>query len=116
MKIGFDISQTGTAKAGCGYLAHSLISCLAEIDAHNQYVLYPTFGDVVWDSEGPGATVRIERPNFRRGLSHPTLAEVQKFWRNPPADFEAQLGAPDIVHSNNFFSPRGLRRARLHAS
>lgn len=113
MKIGFDISQTGTGKAGCGYLAHSLIGCLAGTDTRHQYVLYPTFGDTVWDVNGPGATVHIERPNFRRGLAHPTLAEAQNFWRNPPADFEAQLGAPDIVHANNFFCPRGLRRARL---
>jgi len=113
MRIGFDISQTGQAKAGCGWLADSLIRHLAGIDAQNDYVLYPTFGDLYWDTEGPAATAQIDRPNFRRGLSHPTLAEAQQFWRNPGDDFEEQLGEPDIVHANNFFCPHGLRQARL---
>jgi glycosyltransferase involved in cell wall biosynthesis len=113
MRIGFDVSQTGQAKAGCGWFADSLIRHLAEIDSQNEYLLYPTFGDLYWDAQGPEATTQINKPNFRRGLSHPTLAEAQQFWRNPDAQFEAQLGSPDIVHSNNFFCPRGLTRARL---
>jgi len=113
VRVGFDISQTGQAKAGCGWFADSLIHHLAEIDTQNEYVLYPTFGDVYWDAEGPAATARIDEPKFRRGLSHPALAEAQQFWRNPGDDFEARLGAPDVVHANNFFCPHGLRRARL---
>jgi glycosyltransferase involved in cell wall biosynthesis len=113
MRIGFDISQTGQAKAGCGWFADSLVRQLAAIDAQNEYILYPTFGDVYWDTVGPAATAQIDRPNFQRGLSHPTLAEAQQFWRNPGDDFEARLGEPDIVHANNFFCPHSLRRARL---
>ncbi len=113
MRIGFDISQTGQAKAGCGWFADSLIRHLAEIDTQNEYILYPTFGDSYWDTEGPAATAQIDRPNFRRGLSHATLAEAQQFWRNPGDDFEARLGEPDIVHANNFFCPHGLSQARL---
>jgi glycosyltransferase involved in cell wall biosynthesis len=113
MRIGFDTSQTGKAKAGCGWLADSLVRNLAEIDTLNEYVLYPTFGDAYWDAEGPSATVHIDKPNFQRGLSHPTLAEAQQFWRNPGDDFEVRLGEPDIVHANSFFCPHGLRRARL---
>ena len=104
MKIGFDISQTGKAKAGCGWLADSLVRHLAEIDARNEYILYPTFGDGYWDIVGPETTVHVDKPNFQRGLSHATLAETQRFWRNPAADLEAQLGVPDIVHANNFFA------------
>jgi glycosyltransferase involved in cell wall biosynthesis len=113
MRIGFDISQTGKTKAGCGWFADSLIRHLAEIDSQNQYLLYPTFGDLYWDEAGPAATVHIDRPNFRRGLSHSTFTETQQFWRNPGAQLDAQLGAPDIVHSNNYFCPRGLTGARL---
>ena len=113
MRIGFDISQTGQAKAGCGWFADCLIRHLAEIDTQNEYILYPTFGDSYWDAEGPAATARIDRPNFRRGLSQATLAEAQQFWRNPGDDFEARLGEPDIVHANNFFCPHGLSQARL---
>jgi glycosyltransferase involved in cell wall biosynthesis len=113
MRIGFDTSQTGKAKAGCGWLADSLIRHLAVIDTRNEYVLYPTFGDVFWDVEGPASTIHIDRPNFRRGLFHATLGEAQAFWRTPPADLETQMGAPDIVHANNFFCPRGLDNSRL---
>jgi glycosyltransferase involved in cell wall biosynthesis len=113
MRIGFDISQTGKTKAGCGWLTNSLIQQLAEIDTRNEYILYPTFGDLYWDAEGPAATVHIDRPNFKRGLSHATLAEMREFWRNPSPDLEARLGAPDIVHANNFFCPRGLEKTRL---
>ena len=113
MRIGFDVSQTGTEKTGCGYLADGLVRALAEIDHHNQYILYPTFGGDYWDREGPGATRRIEASNFRRGLAQPTHREARAFWRLPPEDLETRLGYPDLVHSHNFFCPTGLRRARL---
>ena len=113
MRIGFDISQTGKTKAGCGWLTNSLVRQLAETDAWNEYILYPTFGDLYWDAEGPTATVHIDQPNFKRGLSHATLAEMREFWGKPPPDLEARLGMPDIVHTNNFFCPRGLDKARL---
>jgi len=113
LRIGFDVSQTGTAKAGCGYAADGLVQALAAIDDRNEYVLYPTFGDDYWDPEGPEATRRVERPSFRRGLTHPTQLAARDFWRRPPSDLEARLGHPDVVHSHNFFCPPGLERARL---
>jgi hypothetical protein len=113
MNIGFDVSQTGRLKAGCGYLAESLIRHLAEIDTENQYILYPTFGDVYCDPEWPAAICRIDRPNFRQGLGHKAFESAQRFWRQPPGNLEEQLGNPDIVHSNNFYCPTTLRSARL---
>jgi glycosyltransferase involved in cell wall biosynthesis len=41
------------------------------------------------------------------------LEEAALFWNCPPLDLEKRLGSPDIIHSNNFFCPRGLRHARL---
>jgi glycosyltransferase involved in cell wall biosynthesis len=113
MRIGFDVSQTGRSKAGCGYFAESLIRHLAGIDSENEYVLYPTFGDLYWDPDWPTSTVSIGQPNFRRGLGHRTLEAAQFFWRNPPSDLETQLGNADIIHANNFFSPGRLQKARL---
>jgi len=113
MKIGFDISQTGQLKAGCGYFADSLVRHLAEIDSENTYILYPTFGDAYWDPDWPTATCQINQPNFARGLGHRTYEAAQLFWSNPPTDAEAQLGNPDIIHANNFFCPPGLQKARL---
>jgi glycosyltransferase involved in cell wall biosynthesis len=113
MKIGFDVSQTGRGKAGCGYFADGLIRGLAAIDAQNDYVLYPTFGDAYWDLDWPTSTFQARQPNFRRGLGHRTHEGVQYFWGAPPADWEAQLGDPDLIHANNYYCPAGLQRARL---
>jgi len=113
MKIGFDISQTGKEKAGCGYFADSLVRHLAEIDRENHYLLYPTFGDSFWDPDWPSGTCRIRQPNFRYLQGHRTLEAARFFWNHPPEDFETILGNPDIIHANNFYCPRGLRKARL---
>jgi glycosyltransferase involved in cell wall biosynthesis len=113
MRIGFDISQTGSGKAGCGYFADAIIQQLARIDLENEYILYPTFGNFFWDPEWKSSTRRIDRPKFRRAEGHATLDKARAFWSNPPEDLETSLGKPDIIHSNNFFCPHGLKSARL---
>ncbi|MBV9325627.1 MAG: glycosyltransferase family 4 protein [Chloroflexi bacterium] len=113
MKIGFDVSQTGRLKAGCGYFADSLIQHLVK-ETVDEYVLYPTFGDNVWDEEWPTATRFFsDRWNVHRGLGHRSSEDLEAFWRNPPDDLDEQLGQPDIVHANNFYCPTRLRRARI---
>lgn len=105
MKIGFDVSQTGSAKAGCGYFADSLIKHMSLLDAENVYSLYRTFGDSFWDSKIAEITA-INRPNFKYGRTHNSLEEARYFWRKaPPDDIKKWLGCPDIVHANNFFCP-----------
>jgi glycosyltransferase involved in cell wall biosynthesis len=113
MRIGFDISQTGAGKAGCGYFADSVIQQLAGVDSVNEYILYPTFGNFFWDPGWNKLTRHIDRPNFRRAPGHRTLEDAQSFWSNPPEALEAHLGDPQIVHANNFFCPRRLKTALL---
>lgn len=113
MRVGFDVSQTGRLKAGCGYFADSLIWHLAKVSKANEFILYPTFGDFYWDPCWRTDTVQIHQENFRRGLAHSTLQELQLYWSNPPPDLEHQLANPDIVHANSFFCPTTLRKARL---
>jgi glycosyltransferase involved in cell wall biosynthesis len=113
MKIGFDVSQTGKTKAGCGYVSYSLAQALSGIDPINQYLLYPTFGDTFYDPDWAKDTLVINAPNFERGLTHNRRENAFAFWRNPPADFEEKLGSPDIIHAHNFFCPVGLKRSRL---
>jgi glycosyltransferase involved in cell wall biosynthesis len=112
VRIGFDVSQTGAGKAGCGFFADSLVQALAAVDAENEYVLYPAFGTGWWDPDHARTTRRIARPAFRRGPEGMSHQESQELWRHPPADLEARLGAPDVVHANNYFCPRGLAHAR----
>ena len=109
MLVGFDVSQTGAGKAGCGYLASGLVNALAARDT--RFIFYPHFGDLYWEPNPracacPGAGCKIG-PTFR------WFEKSKQFWRKPPADFEARLGNPDVVHSNNFFCPTGLAKARL---
>lgn len=104
MKIGFDISQTNKTKAGCGYFADNLIRNLAKIDTTNNYILYATFGDFYWDRCHKQKSF-VNNPNFIPGLVHHSYKEAKNFWKNPPVDYEVQLGSPDIIHANNFFCP-----------
>jgi glycosyltransferase involved in cell wall biosynthesis len=113
MRIGFDVSQTGPSKAGCGYFAEALIRQLAAEDKCNEYILYPTFGDNYWDPGWASGTCEIASPNFCRGLGHASLDEARAFWRQPSGDFEQKLGDPDIIHANNFYCPVGLQKAGL---
>jgi glycosyltransferase involved in cell wall biosynthesis len=113
MRIAYDISQTGKDKAGCGYFAYSLIRSLAEIDLQNEYLLLNSFGEFIWDGKASPASCGIRRPTFKLGLSHANSLAARRFWHSPHSDLDAALGNPDIVHSNNFFCPTGLRRARL---
>ncbi len=112
MRIGFDVSQTGRLKAGCGYFADGLIRQLARADHKNRYLLYPAVGDVFWDPDCARATFTSAQPNFQCAQAATSFEKSQAFWRNPQADFEQQLGSPDIFHANNFFCPQ-LKAARL---
>jgi glycosyltransferase involved in cell wall biosynthesis len=113
VKIGFDVSQTGRWKAGCGYFADSLITELVE-HTDTEFILYPTFGDGVWDPDWCTSTAfPNNKPNVDRGLAHSTFEELRAFWQNTPGDLETRLGSPDLIHANNFFAPSQLKHARL---
>ena len=49
MHIGFDVSQTGSGKAGCGYFAHAMIQAMLELAPQHCYSLFPSFGDFYFD-------------------------------------------------------------------
>jgi glycosyltransferase involved in cell wall biosynthesis len=113
MRIGFDVSQTGSGKAGCGFFADGLIRQLSVDDLANEYLLYPTVGDLFWDPEAATTTFKADRPGFHQWPRLTSAEEARRFWRNPGDDFDRLIGNPDIFHANNFFCPWGLKRARL---
>ena len=113
MRIGIDVSQTGRDKAGCGYLADSTTRQLIADYPADEWLLYPHFGEHVWDADWATSTVFFDRPNVSRGPTFPDHGAAQYFWANPPLDLDAALGDPDLVHAHNFFCPTTLRRARL---
>ena len=113
MRVGFDISQTGNGKAGCGYLADSLIRAFVDLPGAPEFVLYPTFGDVFWDEHWEKNTFQHPQRRWPRKLDPHNWESSRRFWRNPPEDLERKLGSPDLIHANNFFCPKGLKTARL---
>lgn len=104
MKIGFDISQTGQNKAGCGYFADNLIKNLAMIDKNNEYLLYQTFGDHFWDENQ--FLSYIQKANFQIGLRHDSLGEAYRFWNDGLQCKEKHLGKINLIHCNNYFCPK----------
>lgn len=113
MKIGFDISQTGKDKAGCGYFADSLIQALTGADRENEYILYPHFGTSFWDPAGKKSTRMIDARNVSRIVIGTDFHESQRFWKQFPEQGEEMLGNPDIVHANNFSCPSAFHRAKV---
>jgi len=112
MKIGFDVSQTGSGKAGCGYFADSIICSLAKVDQDNQYLLYKSFGYHYCDLYHEKIR-HIKQKNFIEGLRHLLKEQSKEFWQTASKNIESKLGFPDIIHANNFFCPDNLNRAKL---
>jgi glycosyltransferase involved in cell wall biosynthesis len=110
MHIGFDISQTGRGKAGCGYFAHAMAEAMLGQAPGERFALYPSFGDFYFDALMPLASP-YRAANARYGPRHFTRAAAAAFWSRP--DLERALGSPDIVHANNFWCPTQLAASRL---
>jgi glycosyltransferase involved in cell wall biosynthesis len=110
MHIGFDISQTGSGKAGCGYFADALLKAMLELAPQHRYSLFPSFGDFYFDALMP-----IRNPYKGRdvlyGPRHFSRETARLFWNR--SDVEASLDRPDIVHANNFWCPTQLLSSRL---
>src|ERR1700741_3646679 len=102
MHIGFDISQTGGGKAGCGFFAEAMARTLIEVAPQHRYSLYPGFGDFFFDPLMPVGNP-FGGSDVHYGPRHATRDAAAAFWRR--ADLEAALGNPDVVHANNYWCP-----------
>jgi glycosyltransferase involved in cell wall biosynthesis len=104
MKIAFDISQTGKSKAGYGWFAYSLAHELAQRPESCEMTFLRTFGLSWWDSANMDLTIPTDgaEAHYRAGFA--LQEEATRFWAQNPKELREQLGAPDIIHSNNFFS------------
>lgn len=110
MHIGFDISQTGSNKAGCGYFSHAIVKAMLEISPEYKYSLFPSFGDFYFDMRMP-----VRNPYRGRevhyGPKHLSRESSRIFWNR--SNIEMLLGRPDIIHSNNFWCPIQYLSCRL---
>jgi len=114
MNIGFDISQTGSGKAGCGYYTHAMIKAMLAVAPQHYYALYPSFGDYFFDARMPISNpYRGEHVTY--GPRHLTRETARAFWNQ--SDLDRALGRPDIIHSKQFLDTGTdrLQPADLHA-
>ncbi len=110
MHIGFDISQTGSGKAGCGYFAHAMIQAMLELKPEHHYSLFPSFGDFYFDAKMP-ARNPYSGQDVHYGPRHFSRETASAFWSG--SDVDASLDKPDIIHANNFWCPTQLEFIRL---
>jgi glycosyltransferase involved in cell wall biosynthesis len=110
MNIGFDISQTGSGKAGCGFYADAMIQAMINIAPENNYLLFPSFGDFFYDPAMQTRCFAHER-NITYGPQHSSRSEASQFWRSP--DLQCTLDHLELVHANNFWMPRQLATTRV---
>lgn len=106
--IGFDVSQTGFGKAGCGYFAHALIQAMLDSAPEHRYSLYPSFGDFFFDSRMP---LKNHYKAGQYGPRHLSRELAAAFWTK--SELEEALDKPDLIHSNNFWCPTQLKSSRL---
>ncbi|MBD2109760.1 glycosyltransferase family 1 protein [Nodosilinea sp. FACHB-13] len=112
MRIGFDISQTGSTRTGCGFYADALIRKMVSQHQEDTFYLYKTFGTTYWDPEYRENISSLDFKNCVYPLDFKRKEDSFRFWSSPRGIDESQIGFPEIIHSNNFSSPR-LPQARL---
>lgn len=108
LHVGFDISQTGPNKAGCGYYAHAIVKNLLDLSPDIDFSLYPSFGDFYFNGLMP---LRNQYRKGKYGPRHLTREFARGFWDSN--DLEIKLNKPDIIHANNFWCPTQLKSSRL---
>lgn len=111
MKIGFDISQTGASKAGCGYFAYALANALPILASDNDYYFFQSFGDFFFDALLSRRAASQNKKNIRTGPHIYSYKAAKDYWN--AQDLEISLGCPDIIHSNNYWCPTQVKTSRV---
>jgi glycosyltransferase involved in cell wall biosynthesis len=111
MRIGFDVSQTGDRRAGCGQWADALVRALVTRGGDHTFDLYATFGDSDWDPDHARSTTAIPSPRVRRRLVGLSRADSAARWAGD--EIWAHIPRPDVVHANNYAAPRLSGSTRL---
>ena len=94
MRIGFDVSQTCVARAGCAWYADSLVRAMVEVAPEHSYWLYHQFGN--WINESTVKGTNIEYPSVHMPFRGMASEEAREFWSKAASE-ETLPGNPDIV-------------------
>jgi glycosyltransferase involved in cell wall biosynthesis len=87
-----------------------MISALLKLYPEHKYSLYPSFGDFFFDAQMP-LTNPYKGKKLTYGPRHLQKSSASTFWNKQ--DLETLLKNPDIIHSNNFWSPTQLIKSKL---
>ena len=99
MRIGFDVAQTCTERAGCAWYADSLARALIEVAPENEYLLYHQFGRWINDDTSRGTFV--EHPSVQMPFWGVGPEKSRASWSGREM-MEKLAGDPEIVQSNSF--------------
>lgn len=103
MKIGFDVAQTCSERAGCAWYADSLIRALVNLAPEHHFFLYHQFAD--WINPSTDHGTRLIAPNVTPTFLDVTPQEAARIWKSPD-ELLIKTGAPDIVHANSYRAPK----------
>lgn len=103
MKIGLDVAQTCTPRAGCAWYADSLTRAMVKLAPDDHFFLYHQFGTLI--NADTTAGTMIAAPNVTPTFTDITPAEARRIWGSPQ-ELIIKTGAPDIVHAMSFRAPR----------
>ena len=103
MKIGFDLAQASSSRAGCGWYAQSLLEAMADGDNAHDFLAYRHFAR--WLNPPKSLTpipVSLQVRDPQINLAPQIVAEQWAHALNS-GEFPDQ---PDLVHSTSFQAPR----------
>lgn len=103
MKIGFDVAQTCSERAGCAWYSDSIVRAMVMIAPEHEFFLYHQFGS--WNNPSTEAGTHIAAPNVTNTFTDVTPAEAARIWLSPD-ELLIKTGAPDIVHATSFRAPK----------
>ena len=113
MIVGFDVSQTGPGRCGCGVFAAGLGRALPAALPEARFLLYPAFGTDFWEPRFEETLAFTGEARVERRLLARSRAESKALFGQPAAQLERALGCPDLLHAHNFWCAPALPRTRL---
>jgi glycosyltransferase involved in cell wall biosynthesis len=104
MRIGFDVAQTCSPKAGCGWVADLLARALAEEAPKDEIYLYHHFG--TWLNEDTSKGTHLSQANTKEPFCPLSVDAARELWAAVASGQRELPGSPDIVHANCYQAPK----------
>jgi glycosyltransferase involved in cell wall biosynthesis len=105
MKIGLDVAQTSTQRAGCAWYADALARAMISRGRPHghEFVLYHQFGD--WINGEPGHGTRLTGVGIAMPMIEMLPEPARALWRAIEDGTVPLPGQPDVVISSSYHAP-----------